>query len=35
MPESDSVLFADKMPDLAPTVYRQRLIIEGTCDTPR
>jgi hypothetical protein len=22
------------MPDLAPAIYRQRLVIEGTCDTP-
>jgi len=27
-------LFADQMPDLAPTIYRQRLVIEGTCRAP-
>ena len=26
--------FADAMPDLAPTICRQRLVIEGTCDAP-
>jgi hypothetical protein len=28
------MVFADAMPDLAPSIYRQRLVIEGTCDTP-
>jgi hypothetical protein len=34
MPEAETVIFADEMPDLAPMIYRQRLTIEGTCDTP-
>jgi len=24
----------EEMPDLAPTICRQRLVIEGTCETP-
>jgi S-adenosylmethionine decarboxylase len=28
------VIAFDAMPDLAPTIFRQRLVIEGTCDTP-
>jgi S-adenosylmethionine/arginine decarboxylase-like enzyme len=28
------VLGASPMPDLAPTIHRQRLIIEGLCDDP-
>jgi len=28
------MVFAGPMPDLAPTIYRQRLVIEGTCETP-
>jgi S-adenosylmethionine/arginine decarboxylase-like enzyme len=28
------LVFAEAMPDLAPTIFRQRLVIEGTCDTP-
>ena len=27
-------MFAETMPDLAPMICRQRLVIEGTCDTP-
>lgn len=27
-------MFADTMPDLAPMICRQRLVIEGTCETP-
>ncbi len=29
-----TLVFAEAMPDLAPTICRQRLVIEGTCDTP-
>jgi S-adenosylmethionine decarboxylase len=29
-----TVVFGQAMPDLAPTICRQRLVIEGTCDTP-
>jgi hypothetical protein len=29
-----AVVYADEMPDLAPSIYRQRLVIEGTCDDP-
>ncbi len=28
------MVYADEMPDLAPSIYRQRLVIEGTCDNP-
>ncbi len=28
------MVFAQGMPDLAPSICRQRLVIEGTCDTP-
>jgi S-adenosylmethionine decarboxylase len=28
------LVFAEGMPDLAPAICRQRLVIEGTCDTP-
>ena len=31
---SESVAFGGEVSDLAPTIYRQRLIIEGTCRTP-
>jgi hypothetical protein len=34
MPEPEAVIFANEMPDLAPRIHRQRLIIEGTYDTP-
>ena len=27
-------IVAKEMPDLAPTIYRQRLVIEGTCRAP-
>jgi S-adenosylmethionine decarboxylase len=26
------VTFAEEMPDLAPLIFRQRLVIEGTCE---
>jgi S-adenosylmethionine decarboxylase len=29
-----TLIFGKAMPDLAPTICRQRLVIEGTCDTP-
>lgn len=29
-----TLVFAEAMPDLAPTICRQRLVIEGTCATP-
>jgi S-adenosylmethionine decarboxylase len=28
------MVFSEAMPDLAPSICRQRLVIEGTCDTP-
>jgi S-adenosylmethionine decarboxylase len=28
------MVFGQAMPDLAPDICRQRLVIEGTCDTP-
>jgi len=28
-----AIVYTDEMPDLAPTICRQRLVIEGTCDT--
>jgi hypothetical protein len=29
-----ALVFAEAMPDLAPAICRQRVVIEGTCDTP-
>ena len=29
-----TVVFAQGMPDLAPSIVRQRLVIEGTCQSP-
>jgi S-adenosylmethionine decarboxylase len=31
---SSESVFSEAMPDLAPSICRQRLVIEGTCDTP-
>ncbi len=30
----DVPIVSGEMPDLAPTIYRQRLVIEGTCRAP-
>jgi S-adenosylmethionine decarboxylase len=31
---TDIALHGDELTDLAPMIYRQRLVIEGTCATP-